>query len=272
MPSKLSRARPTASATSQLLEDIKDLQWTDGTQELLRQTAHRNSEIELVARQRYAASLSNGVRHDFDELVHDVRNAVVYARDKHPNDLPEIYRVFGNPDAVPRRRLVNSNLEQDVDRVAKELHSKWQRPGVRYDFARVVAFVRKVALDALNTHPDDLHEAFRTLGNPNVPPDALSPKFAIAQHCTRVEVRFAPHGTEFVPVRTLVIAEPERGWSRVRVLVAPGVWSTARGDSMEILTPMTAPTVKELFALAAAMKLRVSGKHYLLSKKKCGST
>jgi plasmid stabilization system protein ParE len=268
MPSKPSRARPTASATSQLLKDIKDFQWIDGTKELLEQTAHKDSEIEFIARQRQSAALRAGVRYDFDELLRDVRNAALYARDKHPDDLPDIYRSLGSTDAVPRRRRFNANLEQDVERVAKELHLKLQRPGVRYDLAQISAFVRKTALDVLNTHPDDLHEDFRSLGNPNVSRNEPYPKYALAQRCARMEVRFAPHGTAFMPVRTLVIAEPEHGWSRVRVLAIPSIWPTARGGSVEMLTPMTAPSVKELLASAAAMNLNVSRRHYLLSPKK----
>jgi hypothetical protein len=268
MTSDLTNARLTASATSQLLKDIKDFRWIDGTQELIRETAHRNSDIEQVARKLYSAGLCSGVRYNFDELVRDVRNAVAYARDKHPDDLSEIYRIFGSPAAKPRRRLINSNLEQDVERVAKELHAKWQRPGVRYDLSKVVEFVRKAALDALNTHPDDLPRAFRTLGNPNVSRKERRPQYVPAEYCARMEVRFAPRGTAFMPVRALVVAEPGRGWSQVRVLTVPGVWSTERSESIEMMTPMTAPSVKELLASAAAMKLHVSSRHYLLSPKK----
>ena len=101
MPSKPSRARQTASATSQLLKDIKDFRWIDGTKELLEQTAHKNSEIELIARQRRSAGLRDGVRYDFDELLRDARDAALYARDKHPDDLPDVYRSLGSTDAEP---------------------------------------------------------------------------------------------------------------------------------------------------------------------------
>jgi len=272
MRSKPIRARKTASANSQPLKEDQDFSWTDGNQELLRQTAHVTSEIELVARQLYSAGLRNGVRHDFDDLLHDARNAVMYARDKHPDDLAEIYRRFGDPDAEPRLRRSNPNLEQDVECIAKELHSKWRRPGVRYDVAQIAAFVRRHGLEVLNTHPDDLHEAFRSLGNQKVRPSDPYSRYAIAERCERVEVRFAPDGTSFMPVRTLVVADPERGWSRVRVLAVAGVWTTAAGGAVEMLTPMTAPTVRELLASAAAMNLRVSRRHYLLSPNKRKST
>jgi hypothetical protein len=268
MRSDSTYARLTATATSQLQNDIKDVRYIDGTQELLRLTSHINAEIELVARKLHSICLRNGVRYDFEELVDRVRSAAVDARDKHPNDLLDIYRVFGDPDAKPRRRLVNPNLEQDVERVAKELQRKLERPGVRCDLMKLSAFVRMKAQDVLNTHPDDLHEAFRPLGNPDVSPREPYPRYALAERCVRMEVRLAPHGTDFMPVRTLVVAEPGKGWSRVRVLVVPRPWSRARGDAVEILTPLTAPSVKELLASAAALNLHVSRRHYLLSHKK----
>jgi hypothetical protein len=235
------------------------------------ETAYRNSDIEQLARKRYSAGLRSGVRYNFDELMRDARYTFLSARDKHPNDLPEDCQPFGNPDVEPRRRLININLEQDVERVAKELHAKWQRPGLRYDLSKVVKFVRKVALDVLNTHPDDLPKALRTLGNPKMARKEEHPQYVPAEYCTQMEVRFAPHGTAFMPVRTLVIAEPGRGWSQVRVLAIPGFWSTERGESIEMLTAMTAPSVKELLASAAVMKLHVSGRHYLLAPKKRAS-
>lgn len=70
----------------------------------------------------------------------------------------------------------------------------------------------------------------------------------------------------------LVIAEPGRGWSRVRVLATRHSWTTKGGEVVERLEPMTAPSNKELLDAAAAMKVQVTGRHYVLSHKKRLST
>ena len=225
-----------------------------------------STEIEILARKLYSENLLRGRMYDFADLLVRARLEASFAMDKHPRDLPEELRIFGNPHVEPRKRLVNPNLDRDVQRIAEKLHSKLQRPGVHCSLGSVEAHVRKVALNVLNTHPDDLHEEYRILGNWNVSRKPRYTNYALAEHCERFQVRLAPHGTDFMQVRTLVIAEPGRGWSQVRVLAIQENRALACGRSVEVLLPMTAPSVKALLEMAASMNLRVSGRRYSASR------
>jgi hypothetical protein len=156
-----------------------------------------------------------------------------------------------------------AHLQPEVERLAKELRSLLLRSGVLRSVDSLIADIQQEAFDALNKHPDDLPVHFRSLGNPTTEPAKWRRRYELASHCGAAQVRLAPMGTNFMPVRCLVAASPERGWRDVRVLVTKEPWMLTRRGVIEEIRVITAPNAETLLAAAAALDVTVSKSPYL---------
>lgn len=91
---------------------------------------------------------------------------------------------------------------------------------------------------------------------PNPPEEHWRANYKLARHVARSPVRLAIQGTDFMPVRCLVVPRDTNGnWRNVQVVVQEGPSFAATGAPIDELQVVTASSVEQLKALAVELGL-----------------
>lgn len=120
------------------------------------------------------------------------------------------------------------------------------------------------ALHAKQRHPDAVSSEFRCFADPTAARSTWRCRYIIASQIAGQPIRLAPEGTDFMPVRCLVVPRFGANWKDVQVVVMLGPDGPGKEPAADDIRVITAASDQQLEALAANIGLPLCRRRYEL--------